>query len=208
MAQPNRQYLSIEEYLWEEQHSETKRDYYNGQVYNMAGGTVAHSRIAVNVINRLSETLEPRGCQVFNSDLKVAVAGKSRQRGKRRESEDEFVTYPDVSVVCGEVQLYQEDAQTLANPVMLVEVLSPSTRNYDRTVKLEQYRKLPSLQAYLMVDSEWVWAELYLRLDAGNWQVLPTLVNLEETLNIEALGIELTLAALYRGVQLNEVDPA
>src|SRR5262245_18890150 len=127
----SRQYLTVEEYLWEEQRDEIKHDYYNGHVYNMAGGSPKHSRIAVNLTAELRTALRGRGCQIFNSDLKIAAPGNPRTKGKKRHQEDELVTYPDASVVCSQLELYKDDPQTLANPTALFEVLSPSTRNYD-----------------------------------------------------------------------------
>ncbi len=83
MAQFSQQFLSVEEYLWEAQRAETKRDYYNGQVYSMAGGSPEHSQIAVNLTSELRIRLRGRGCQIFNSDLKLAVPGNLRSKGKK-----------------------------------------------------------------------------------------------------------------------------
>ncbi len=84
MAQPGRLYLTIEEYLWEEQRAEVKHDYFNGQAYNMAGGSPEHSQLAVNQTAELRAVLRGRSCQVFNSDLKIAVAGNSRSKDEKR----------------------------------------------------------------------------------------------------------------------------
>lgn len=201
MAQPNRQYLTVEEYLWEEQRAEVKHDYYNGRAYNMAGGSPEHSRIAVNITAELRVALRDRGCQIFNSDLKVAVPGNERFKGRKRQQDDEFVTYPDASVVCGQLEFYKDDRQTITNPLLLFEVLSPSTRNYDRSTKLEQYRKIPDLIAYVMVDSERVWVELYYRSGANSWQVDEPLEDLEAVLRIEPLNIAIPLNLLYEGIE-------
>src|SRR6478672_4546128 len=109
MAQFSRQFLTVEEYLWEEQRAETKHDYYNGQVYGMAGGSPEHSHIGVNLTSELRMRLRGRGCQIFNSDLKVAVPGNLRPKGKKRQQDDEFITYPDASVVCGQLEFYKDD---------------------------------------------------------------------------------------------------
>lgn len=204
MAQPTRQYLTIEEYLWEEQRAEAKHEYYSGQVYNMAGGSPNHSEIAVNLTSELRRLLRSRGCHIFNSDLKVAIAGNSRTRGKKRQQEDEFVTYPDASVVCGQLEFYKDDNQTLVNPMILFEVLSPSTRNYDRSIKLEQYRKIPSLVAYIMIDSEQVWVEQYYRTGDHSWQVDEPLEEIEALVKIASLEIAIPVAALYEGIEFNE----
>jgi len=204
MAQPSHQYVTVEEYLWQEQRAEVKHDYHSGQVYNMAGGSPEHSQIAVNLTGELRALLRGSGCQVFNSDLKVAVEGNRRTKDNKRQPDDEFVTYPDASVVCGQLEFYKADRQTLANPKVLFEVLSPSTRNYDRSVKLEQYRKLPSLMAYVMIDSEKVWVEQYHRTAQNSWQVDAPLENIDASLRIEILNLDLSLLALYEEVSFQD----
>jgi Uma2 family endonuclease len=204
MAQPSRRDYTVQEYLWEEQRSEVKRDFYNGQVYNMAGGTANHSRIAINLITALAVALRGKGCEVFNSDLKVGVSTTLKARGKKPEKE-EFVTYPDLSVVCGKIEYFKDDRYTIANPTLLFEVLSPSTRNYDRSFKLEQYQKIPTLKAYIMLNSEQVKVEYYTRLEQGGW-LQRTVEELEELLSLETVGIEISLKDLYERVELESDD--
>jgi Uma2 family endonuclease len=206
MAQSNYQYLTVEEYLWQEQRAEVKHDYQHGQAYNMAGGSPEHSQIAVNLTGELRTRLRGQGCQVFNSDLKIGVGGNLRVKGQKRLPNDEFITYPDASVVCGQFKFYKDDHGTLANPTVLFEVLSPSTRNYDRSIKLEYYRKLPDLLAYIMIDSERIWVEQYHRATPNSWQVDTPLEELKATLRIEALNIEIPLTVLYEGIQFEELD--
>src|SRR3954453_2266200 len=104
MAQRHQQFSTIQEYLWEEQHSEVKREYLNGQVYNMAGGSPEHSQIAFNLAAGLKRELQGKGCRAFNSDLKVGMTSPPNSIGKRKRikghGEDSFITYPDTSVVC------------------------------------------------------------------------------------------------------------
>lgn len=204
MAQSSRQFLTVEEYLWEEQRAETKRDFYNGQVYNMAGGTPEHSRIAVNLTAELLSRLRERGCQIFNSDLKVAIPGNLRAKGKKRQQDDELITYPDASIVCGPLEFYKDDRQTLANPLVLFEVLSPSTRHYDQSVKLAQYRKIPGLMAYVMIDSEQVWLEQYYRSGQTSWQVDEPLEDRAASLQIACLDLTIPLTAIYNGIEFDE----
>ena len=110
MAQSNYQYLSVEEYLWQEQRAEVKHDYQHGQAYNMAGGSPEHSQIAVNLTGELRTRLHAKGCQVFNSDLKIGISGNQRLKGQKRLSTDEFITYPDASVVCGQLRFCDNSA--------------------------------------------------------------------------------------------------
>lgn len=203
MAQANRSQHTIEEYLWEEQRADGKHDYLDGQVYGMAGGSPEHSRIAVNLITALDPALADRDCQVFNSDLKVGLKINSPGQTGRNPAAGDFVTYPDASIVCGPLEFYKNDRFTLGNPTVLFEVLSPSTHNYDRSIKLEHYRTIASLLAYIMIDSERVWIEQYYRTGPQTWQVEAPLRNLADHLVIENLGFTIPLTRLYHRLDLN-----
>ena len=206
MAQSNRKLYTVEEYLLDEQQSATKHDYLNGQVYNMAGGSPEHSRIAVNLTSALDAALDSGDCQVFNSDLKVGVKSSVFNQPRKIQVEEDFVTYPDLSIVCGPLEFYKDDRYTLANPAILFEVLSPSTRNYDRSVKLDHYRNIASLLAYIMIDSERIWVEQYHRTGPASWQVEAPLLNLTDSLQIEILNITIPLSRIYNRVDFNEEE--
>lgn len=206
MAQPSRFDYTIQEYLWEEQRSETKRDFYNGRVYAMAGGSPNHSRIATDLLTELTVALRGKECEAFNSDLKIGVTTSNKPKRKGRTpnlGDEDFVTYPDGSIVCGKLDYYKGDRNTIANPTYLVEVLSPSTRNYDRVFKLEQYQKIPSLKTYVMIDSEKIRVEYYSKIAKGQW-LQGTLTELEDLLLLEELGISIALSILYARVKFNE----
>jgi Uma2 family endonuclease len=203
MAQPDFQLFSVQEYLWEEEHSQVKREYLKGQVYNMSGGSPEHSQIALNLAAGLKRELRGTGCRAFTSDLKVGMALTPDSLPKRKrnkfQGEDSFITYPDTSVVCGELEFFRDNRHTLANPIVLFEVLSPSTRNYDRSVKLENYQTIPSLLYYVMIDSEQVRVVYYQRIEAGNWLQSAPLSDPREnfTLKLPTATINLTVAELY-----------
>src|SRR5450432_4089041 len=147
-------YITPQQYLEIERKAEFKSEYWNGQMYAMAGGTPRHSeagtRFAACAIARLGDR-----CGVFNSDLRM------------RDSEDGLYTYPDVSIVCGEPG-YGE-AHTLTNPTVLVEVLSPSTEASDRGFKFERYQHLESLKEYVLISQEKPCIETYLRQADRTW---------------------------------------
>lgn len=208
MAQPIQHYTAVEEYLGQEQHASVKHDFFNGQIYNMAGGSPEHSVVAVNLTSELRILLRGKNCQVFNSDLKIGIAGQPKKKNQKRQPDDEFVTYPDATVVCGQLEFYKEDRQTVSNPTVLFEVLSPSTRNYDRSTKLEYYRKLPSLQAYVMIDSERVWVEIYERASENSWQVSEPLEDLTASFHLACLNLDLSLASLYENIDFIEHSDA
>lgn len=152
-------YVSADEYLALERLSTIKHQYIDGEIIAMAGGSPAHSLIASNVLRALGNRLQGGPCLVFNSDLRVSV-----QRGN-------LITYPDVSVVCGPVLYIDDRRDTIANPRLIVEVLSPSTSDYDRGEKSHRYRTLPSIAEYLLIEPEPVEVEHYVRLPNGNWEI-------------------------------------
>lgn len=207
MLQPDRQYYTVEEYLWEEQRTPFKREYFKGQVYAMAGGSLQHSLIAVNLVAELRAQLRGSGCQVFNSDLKVAVPGSPRPKGQKRRDGDEFITYPDAGVICGPPEHYKEDQYTIANLVALFEVLSPSTRVYDRNTKAEEYKKIPGLAYYVMIDSERASVECRQRGDNNSWLELAPLQALTDHLHlILSQEVQLPLAGIYEGITFEDEE--
>ncbi|HEX2913485.1 MAG TPA: Uma2 family endonuclease [Chloroflexia bacterium] len=198
----NTPYYTPEEYLWQEQRADFKSDYYQGKIYALAGGSLQHSQIAVNLLGELRSGLRGRDCRLFNSDVKVGMTRtKSTGRKPRSREREDFITYPDATVVCGQPLYYKDDHHTLANPLIIFEVLSPSTRNYDRTFKFEQYRHIPSLALYVLIDSEQVRVGCLRRVEEGGWLVEPPLEEISESLKLAALGVEIPLALLYEGVE-------
>lgn len=147
-----------EEYFQWEEEQQLRHEYINGEVYAMSGGTQNHGRIASNIIFILKGHLRGGGCQVGNSDCWINIV----------ETND-FV-YPDVSVACDERD--RTAVQAIKYPCLVVEVLSPSTANYDRGDKFRMYRRNPILQDYLLVDAEKIAIDLYRQNDLGNWEII------------------------------------
>jgi Uma2 family endonuclease len=173
------------EYLARERASETKHELINGDIYAMAGGTLRHGLLSLNVGAELRAQLRDRPCRVFNSDVRVRVL------------ETGLATYPDVSVVCGKVALDPEDENSLANPVVLVEVLSPSTESYDRNAKFAHYRRIPSLREYVLISQDEQHIEHYRRNEDGTWTLRD--VRPPGAVELASIGCSLSLAELYRG---------
>ena len=140
MGEPASSKISYAEYLAFEESAELKHEYIDGIVRAMAGGTLDHARIAANVIGALRAALRSRPCAVFSSDAKVRIEASNRS------------TYADAAVVCGQLERSATDAQAIANPIVVVEVLSPSAEAYDRGEKFRHYKKLASLQEYVLVS--------------------------------------------------------
>lgn len=191
-AQPQ-PYITPEEYLAAERaaHRDTsgKHEYFQGEVYAMSGASRQHNLLVSNLIrglgNRLSDT-----CNVYPSDMRVHVASNG------------LYTYPDVVVACGDEE-FLPDAylDTLLNPVVLVEVSSRSTAQYDQEGKFLLYRNIPSLRHYLLVDSQRVRVLCITRLEADTWN-FREYSQLTEQVELSALQLELPVSEIYRKVPL------
>jgi len=190
MTEPARKLKhTFAEYLTLEAASETKHEYLDGEIYDMAGGTPDHSGLAVNVTSELHAALRGRPCRVFNSDLRVRVLATG------------LGTYPDASVICGAFEHDPEDENTAINPVVLVEVLSDSTEAYDRGEKFAHYRRIPSLRDYVIVSQHEPVIEHYTRNDDDTW----TLHEVRPPASVQlTIGCELSVAAVYE----NPLAPA
>ncbi|MBN9393214.1 MAG: Uma2 family endonuclease [Chloroflexi bacterium] len=185
------QSYSLEKYLALEKTSREKHEFFQGRLYLMAGGSPNHSLIATNLSRQLGNALEERPCRVFSSDLQVYVKSK------------DLVTYPNVSVVCGDLTYAGDDRNLVTNPLLIAEVLSPTTAGYDQTTKFNLYKGLDSLEDYLLVDSRTMSVIYFHKLGLNQWgqQIFS---QPEDTFRVQSLGIELSLARIYAKV---EFDP-
>ncbi|MEI7553966.1 Uma2 family endonuclease [Candidatus Chlorohelix sp.] len=183
-------YYTLEEYLSLEKQSLEKHEYYKGNIYLMAGGTPNHSLISSNLNRVLGNALEDRPCRVYTSDLQILVKAHG------------LVTYPDVSVVCGAVEHTSEDSNLVTNPILIVEVLSPSTASYDQTTKFHLYKGLASLVDYVLVDSRGVNVIYFHKLSFNEW-VQRVYTDLGEVVVFESLQIEVPLERIYAKVEFD-----
>jgi Uma2 family endonuclease len=177
--------FTVEEYFALEAASETRHEYYEGEIIAMSGARRNHVQIVMNMGRRLSEQLDDRpDCSAFASDLRVRVSGK-------------IYFYPDVVVACDEQ--YTDESQTmLTNPALIVEVTSQSTALYDRLTKLQAYRRMPSVQDILIIDQHQVHVEQHTRVDKG-WLV-QEFSELTDTITLESLGCALVVSHAYAKV--------
>ncbi|GAA4350887.1 Uma2 family endonuclease [Hymenobacter saemangeumensis] len=180
-------YVSPDDYLRLEREAEQKHEYLAGKVWAMAGAGYAHNRICANLTVELGSQLRGKSCFVVGSDQRLQVLNASA-----------FV-YPDLTVVCGQPE-FNEDKKpdTLLNPTLLVEVLSPSTSQYDRSDKFMLYRQIPSLRQYLVLDSQLTHAELYSLDELGRW-VLTETRDPAATIELDSIGCQVALAEVYAG---------
>jgi len=185
---PSFRRISLPEYVALEERSPEKHEYYRGEIFAMAGGTPQHNRIVGNIFARLYQLLAGGKCEPFTSDQRIRVPAA------------DLSTYPDVSVVCGGLQLDETDRLAITNPRVIFEVLSKSTENYDRGPKFELYQQLPSLAEYVVVYQTEPRVIHYARQPEGTWRYR-LLIGKEQSLTLESLGCSLPLEAIYRQVE-------
>lgn len=184
------------EYYELEREAVYKSDYYDGEIFAMAGGTVVHSAICTNISGELRERLRGKPCRAYESNLRV----KNKLTGLRN--------YPDVSVFCDAFEYDEEDpeTETVTNPTVLFEVLSKTTEAYDRGFKAENYRRIPSLKAHVFVAQDRPHVELYERQGNGAW-LLVEQNDLNAAICLTSLDIELPLSEIYLGVEFVPESP-
>ncbi len=187
-AQP-KPLLSPEQYLQLERQSDVRHEFHGGELFAMSGGTLNHSAIALNLGAELRLKLRDLPCRVFSSDLRIKIEATG------------LYTYPDLSVVCGVPLLEGDRKDTLLNPRVIVEVLSPSTEAYDRGKKFENYRTIPSLQEYLLVATDAPAIERFTRQSDGSWNLTVAKGPLAR-MPVASLQCELELAEVYAKVGL------
>lgn len=184
------------EYLAFADAQEFKHEYRNGEVIAMTGGSVRHGTLGMSAGTHLSILLGERDCTVTNSDVRVYIARKQTYR------------YPDVTVFCGDPVYREGRTDTLINPVLLVEVLSPGTAHIDYSEKLAEYTRIDSLQAYVLVSQDAPKVEVYQRHESGKWLYeYVTGMDAEITISVSGADLRLSLAAIYRRVRWDEDAP-
>jgi Uma2 family endonuclease len=179
---------TAEEYLAQDRANDYKSEFVAGEIYAMAGASPRHVLIATNTTVELSNRLKNTPCQVYSADLRVQAV------------RDHAYHYPDVVVVCGKPEYRDEKRDTITNPVIIVEVLSPTTRNYDRGDKFASYRRLASLQEYILIDPDTVHVEHFVRKE-GSWEFTET-EDSQDNLLLPSFGIAIPLADIYAKVEL------
>jgi Uma2 family endonuclease len=191
-TQPKTRYTP-EEYLALERKAAYKSEYYNGEIFAMAGASRRHVLIVTNLVAELRAQLKKRDCEVYSADMRLNVAPTGPY------------TYPDVIVVCGEPQFSDEQKDTLINPNVIVEVLSESTQGYDRGGKFEQYRTLESFKEYVLVAQDKPHVEHFTRQSDNRW-ILTETNNMEDSIELSSIGCSLPLAEIYDKVELPEAQ--
>ncbi len=186
---------SVAEYLAIERESDVKHEFFDGELFAMAGGSRAHNLLSLNMAAELRDALKHSPCEVYPSDMRV-------------ELPTGLYAYPDVSVVCSEPRFEGDRQDVLLNPLVIVEVLSPSTEAYDRGTKFEHYGRLPSLREYVLVSQDRVNVEHFSRSSADEDWVFTRSTGTDTTTRFAAIDRALALSGIYAKVELDSIGAA
>jgi Uma2 family endonuclease len=178
--------FTIEEYLEMERASIEKHEYYQGEIFAMSGAGISHNIIFTNVFREVAYKLKGKSCQPFGSDMRTHIP------------ENTLFTYPDISIYCGDINEYNED--TIIQPSVIIEILSPSTKSYDRGEKFKLYRDIPTLKEYILIDSGNVNVEAFRFNEHNHWE-LEEYKKTGDILFIRTVQLSLQLGEIYDGVK-------
>jgi len=182
--------FTVAQYLEIERSAESRSEYLNGGIYAMAGGSPNHAFIAANAVIQIGAQLRGKPCRVAGSDLRICCKPAN------------VLTYPDISVVCGPVKTLDAEKDTLTDATVIVEVLTPSTENYDRGAKFRYYRGLPSFSEYLLLAQDEIRAEHYVRQPDGSW-LFREFNGPDAVVELKSIGCRLELGSLYEHVEFD-----
>lgn len=185
----NKTRFTVEEYLAFEKENPEKHEFFKGEIFAMSGASPRHNVIFSNLFGELVTKLKGSLCKPYGSDLRIHIP------------ENTLFTYPDISVICGDIVTSEADQDTAILPTVLIEILSPSTRNYDRGDKFKLYRDIPSLKEYVLIDSESILIEVYSINERGHWE-LTEYKSLADTLVLHSLKLSISLMDIYEGTKL------
>ena len=180
-------FLSPDEYLTLEEKSDDRSEYFNGEIYLMAGGSLNHSQIIVNAVVTTGNQLAKKDCRVFSLDLRLNVLKNG------------LFTYPDLMVICGDIEYFSGRNDTITNPVLIIEVLSESTRDYDKGFKFELYRGIFTLQHYVLIEQDRIHVTHHARLDEHKW-VMEEFDDISNVIDLDPPVLKLALFDLYSKV--------
>ena len=193
LAQTKPRTYTPEEYLALEEKSEIKHEYHNGEIVPMTGGTTNHNRIAINLVTSLNLALQGKKTSFFIGDVRLWIPAHRRY------------TYPDLQIICEDIAYHDNRKDTVTNPAVIVEVLSKSTRNYDRGDKFRLYRSLPTFQEYIIIDQYRFEVEHYIKNDDNNW-LIRYLESEDSVLSLVSVEFEISLKDLYEDVRFDDEE--
>ena len=193
MQVTEQRYYSPEEYLALEEAADYKSEYIDGQIFPRAGGSTNHNRIAGNFYAQLNFAFKTQNYEVFMSDVRLWIP---KQR---------IYTYPDVMIVDGEPDYYNDRTDTITNPQVIVEVLSKSTEGYDRSKKFQYYRTMPTFEEYLLIDQTKIYIEHFYKTNNKRWSFYEYDES-DDAIALSSVSFQISIADVYNKVKLDEVD--
>lgn len=187
MFQKQPDFYTPEEYLALEEQADSKSEYYQGEIFAVAGGSYNHNVIAGNLYAVLNRFFEKKPCTAFTNDMRLFIEQKN------------LYTYPDVMVICGRPVFVKNRTDTVTNPIFIVEVLSKSTQDYDRGFKFEAYRTIETFQDYILIAQDRVYIEYFHKIEDRRW-VLTEFDTAADSLKIESIELEIPISRIYNKV--------
>jgi len=187
MAAPAIKFISLQDYLAMEAVAEEKHEYFEGQVVAMAGAKEAHIRVASNLMREIGVYVKGSSCDVFAADLRVSTPSATSYM------------YPDLTIICGDMEKKNNEFDTCTNPVVVIEIMSETTRDRDMGYKFFYYQQIPSLKEYILIDSTSYHAVIIRRQADDSWKF----INITDTgslLEIQTIGLSVSLADIYAKV--------
>ena len=184
--------LTIEEYLLQERESGQRYEYHDGRIFALAGGSVNHGLLCGNIYAELRNHLRTKGsnCKPTTSEIKLSIVKENR-----------FV-YPDAMVICGELETSEGDKNAVTNPILVVEVLSKTTADYDRGDKFYSYRQIPTLQEYVLIEQDRPQVEVFYKKAGTDLWSIKRFEGLEGIIQLQSLEIEIQMSELYFDIEL------
>ncbi|MCU0644605.1 MAG: Uma2 family endonuclease [bacterium] len=187
----HKKYYTPEEYLQLEEQADYKSEYYKGEIFAMSGGSVNHNLIIGNVHASLYQKMRDSKCFAFMNDVRLWIDEKN------------LFTYPDIMIVCSKIEFYQDRNDTITNPLVIFEVLSESTKNYDRGEKFVFYRSIPSFQEYILIDQAKIHVEHFSIGEQGKW-ILSEYDDPDNVLKLNKVDFQIPLKDIYHRVEFGE----
>lgn len=187
-SQPAIKFTTEAEYLTFERESQERHEYYKGEIFLMSGASFKHNVIEDNIRGALHTFLKGKKCRSFGSNLRIHIPKNT------------LYTYPDILIVCGKPELLDNEFDTLLNPSVIIEILSPSTGNYDRGAKFDLYREIETLKEYILIDSATIHCIRYKKNDDFTWTLFEA-KNLSDNFVITTVGLQLPLSEVYNGTE-------
>ncbi len=185
--------LSVEEYIKHERESDVKYEYHDGEIYALAGGTINHGMLCGNVFGELRTKLKEikSDCKPFTSEIKVSI-----------EKRNSYV-YPDAMVICGPLETSKNEVNSVTNPILIVEVLSKSTAEYDRGDKFHLYRQSSSFKEYVLIEQNRYVVDVHFKSENSDLWQITRYEGLDQIVSLQSIGVEISMKDLYQDVDID-----